>query len=324
MATIPSISMIPSGYKQNKVYSVLPTNGDGDLDFARTSVATRINENGLIEEMGTGVPRLDYSNGSCPSLLLEPQSTNLYLNSEIIVTQDVTTSATDYTVSFYGTGTITFTGSYSGSLVGSGASTRVVLTFTATSGTLTSTVSGSATQGQIEALGYATSYIKTEGSTVTRVADTASKSGLENQINSEEGVLYLEISSSVNGVTNKRITLSDGTNSNRISFGFSNTENEAIFIVSMGGVNAISTVNIGNQTDIRKIAISYKTQSILFYVNGVKVGNSNISFSGSGINKINFSNESNNSLFNFEGNVKDLRVYKKALTEEELQTLTTF
>ena len=77
MATIPSISMIPSGYKQNKVYSVLPTNGDGDLDFARTSVATRINENGLIEEMGTGVPRLDYSNGSCPSLLLEPQSTNL-------------------------------------------------------------------------------------------------------------------------------------------------------------------------------------------------------------------------------------------------------
>ena len=30
MAT-PSIAMIPSGYKAEKIYSVLPTDGDGDL-----------------------------------------------------------------------------------------------------------------------------------------------------------------------------------------------------------------------------------------------------------------------------------------------------
>lgn len=79
---IPSITMIPSGYKAEKVYSVLPTNGDGDFTFDRTTTATRVNKNGLIEQVSTDVPRLDYSDGSCPSLLLEPSSTNLALYSE--------------------------------------------------------------------------------------------------------------------------------------------------------------------------------------------------------------------------------------------------
>ena len=81
MAT-PSITMIPSGYKPEKVYSVLPTNGDGDLFFDRNTPATRVNKDGLIEQLGTDVPTLDYSNGSCPSLLLERYSLNLALYSE--------------------------------------------------------------------------------------------------------------------------------------------------------------------------------------------------------------------------------------------------
>ena len=50
MAT-PSLAMIPSGYKDGKVYSVLPTDGDGDFDFSRGSNATRVNKDGLIETM---------------------------------------------------------------------------------------------------------------------------------------------------------------------------------------------------------------------------------------------------------------------------------
>ena len=45
---IPSLAMIPSGYKDGKVYSVLPTNGE---DFDRGSNATRVNKDGLIETM---------------------------------------------------------------------------------------------------------------------------------------------------------------------------------------------------------------------------------------------------------------------------------
>ena len=48
---IPSLAMIPSGYKDGKVYSVLPTNGDGDFTFARGSNATRVNKDGLIEDV---------------------------------------------------------------------------------------------------------------------------------------------------------------------------------------------------------------------------------------------------------------------------------
>jgi hypothetical protein len=76
MSKTPSIAVIPSGYKASKVYSVLPTNGDADLDFIRNCEARRVNQNGLIETVGLNVPRLDYSDGGCPSLLLEPQRTN--------------------------------------------------------------------------------------------------------------------------------------------------------------------------------------------------------------------------------------------------------
>lgn len=77
-----SLLLVPSGYKSGVVYSQIPTNGDGDLTFTRASSATRVNSDGEIEVVGSGVPRLDYSQGSCPALLLEPQRTNLLLRSE--------------------------------------------------------------------------------------------------------------------------------------------------------------------------------------------------------------------------------------------------
>ena len=80
--TQPTLAMIPSGYKDGKIYSVLPTDGVGDFDFTRASTATRINKDGLIETVSNNVPRLDYTDGSCPSLLLEPQRTNLFPYSE--------------------------------------------------------------------------------------------------------------------------------------------------------------------------------------------------------------------------------------------------
>jgi hypothetical protein len=78
----PSLALIPSAYKSGKVSSVLPFGGTGDFTFTRASSATRVNESGLIELVATGVPRLDYTDGGCPSLLLEPQYTNLVTYSE--------------------------------------------------------------------------------------------------------------------------------------------------------------------------------------------------------------------------------------------------
>ncbi len=44
-----SLVMIPSGYKEDVVYSPIPTNGNGDLSFTRASNGTRVNSAGLVE-----------------------------------------------------------------------------------------------------------------------------------------------------------------------------------------------------------------------------------------------------------------------------------
>ena len=44
-----SLVMIPSGYKEDVVYSQIPTDGSGDLSFTRASNGTRINSSGLVE-----------------------------------------------------------------------------------------------------------------------------------------------------------------------------------------------------------------------------------------------------------------------------------
>jgi hypothetical protein len=41
--------MIPSGYKEDVVYSAVPTDGSGDLSFTRASNGTRVNSAGLVE-----------------------------------------------------------------------------------------------------------------------------------------------------------------------------------------------------------------------------------------------------------------------------------
>ena len=79
---IPSLALIPTGFKDGKLYSVLPESGAGDFDVVRGSGATRVNKDGLIEAMTGNEPRLDYTDGGCPSLLLEPQTTQLVTRSE--------------------------------------------------------------------------------------------------------------------------------------------------------------------------------------------------------------------------------------------------
>ena len=83
---IPKLALIPAT-QGTKLYSVLPSNGVGDFAFTRAGSATRINSQGLIETVASGVSRLNYPlidgvvNG-CPSHLLEPQRINLLKYSE--------------------------------------------------------------------------------------------------------------------------------------------------------------------------------------------------------------------------------------------------
>jgi len=117
---------------------------------------------------------VDYDPGThvAKGLQVEPNATNLLLNSTTLSTQNVTVTAVAHTLSFYGTGTVTLSGvSSAGPLTGSSATTLVTLGFTPTAGTLTLTVSGTVSYAQLETGAVATSRIPTFGATVTRNGD---------------------------------------------------------------------------------------------------------------------------------------------------------
>jgi hypothetical protein len=44
-----SLIVTPNGYKEGKLYSVIPSDGSGDFTFTRATTATRVNSDGLVE-----------------------------------------------------------------------------------------------------------------------------------------------------------------------------------------------------------------------------------------------------------------------------------
>jgi len=100
MALFDNASLVttPNGYKAGTLYSIKPTSGAGDMTVVRATTATRVNSAGLIESVANNVPRLDYSNGTCPSILVEPQRTNVVLYSEQFDNAAWTASASNATV----------------------------------------------------------------------------------------------------------------------------------------------------------------------------------------------------------------------------------
>ena len=315
-----SILLTPTAYDNGSMLSIKPTNGDGDFTFSRNGNGSRVNSSGIIVTEGANLPRINYENG-CGSWLLEPQSTNIYLNSETLSTQNNTTLASTYTVSFYGTGTITFSGTHTGSLVGTSLTDRVSATFTATAGTLTSTVTGTVTKGQLEQQSYATSYIPTLGASSTRLQDLASGSGNSTLINSTEGVLYAEIAALANSVPTQRLALSSGNNTNRIYLQFSTTLNRIfVSVVSSSSIVVEMGHTLSNITNFNKIAVKYKQDDFALWINGVEVATDTSGATPLGLSELAF--DDGNGSLPFYGKTKALAVFPY-LTDAELTLLTT-
>ena len=74
---------IPVGYSDGFLYNIKPVDNTLAFRFDRASSATRVNEKGLIKTVAIDKPRIDYTDSlTSPSLLLEPQRTNLITYSE--------------------------------------------------------------------------------------------------------------------------------------------------------------------------------------------------------------------------------------------------
>ena len=353
--------------------------------------------------MTANVPRLDYSGGGCPKLLLEPQRTNLvtfseqfnnadwgksnaiitandtaspdgYTNADKItdnannnqhrVTQNISvTSGTSYTASIFvknddkGDFTINFTST-------GFPSTKIVFNLingTITSGTGTiedygngwyrisataaANITGSGTIGfnlgdggayvgtgesvfiwgaQIEAGSYVSSYINTLSAASTRGQDACSKTGISSLINSEEGVLYAEISALESTVSQEvAFSISDGVN-NRLLVRFK-TDGKIGFIAFTNGfgIRASGETGVLNQSVNRKIALKYKENDYALWVNGIEVvvDTTSTTFSSNTLTKLSFE-QGNNSNY-FYGNVQNLMIFPSALSDTELADLTT-
>jgi hypothetical protein len=64
------------------------------FDFTRASSGTVVNQSGLIETVGSGIPRIDFLGNTKGALLLEPSRTNSLLQSNQFDTTWGTSSAT--------------------------------------------------------------------------------------------------------------------------------------------------------------------------------------------------------------------------------------
>ena len=175
--------------------------------------------------------------------------------------------------------------------------------------------------GQSEEDSYATSYIPTSGSTVTRNQDQFTRDGIGSLINSTEGVLFVEVATLVNSGSFRAISLNDGSESNRAMIRYESTENNMYFFIISGGVvQAETLIVLSDSTDFNKLAISWKLNEVKSFINGVQSGVTDTSATPpTGLNTLSFNDGNNNEFF---GKVKQLQVYKTALTDEQLIQLT--
>ena len=180
---------------------------------------------------------------------------------------------------------------------------------------------------QLEQNSFATSYIPTNGSTVTRLADAAFGAGSSDLINSTEGVLYAEIAALANENLQRILSISDGTHNNCVKLGFLNSATDyRIFAdVRLASVNqAFLTFNFGAVAPtFKKCAIKYKQNDFALWIDGVEVATdtSGNTFPSDTLNKLSF--DRGDGAQDFFSKTKCVAVFKEALTDAELTCLTT-
>ena len=368
------------GYNsENNNFKPLP------FDFSRASSATRVNKDGLIETVGGGEPRIDFKDDSKGALLLEPQRTNLFLNSEPTSNEGASggityesfnwflgfsncikfgddsslrfrygatvSATTQYTISAFVimddlseplVGVSSVTGDFAfvcGGVTGGVANENIYygnniyrVSTTLTSGTNANNsgiikYTSQSSKGfrvvglQIEQGSYATSYIPTQGSAVTRLADTCDNGANEQVINSTEGVLYFEALFGQQESTSRYISINDESSSNRVLIGVSGGTNILRGFVFSGSVQQAQIIDTVDLSETLKLAISYKQNEIKFFKNGFQVSSTVTSaITPVGLSVLDFDDSMN---AKFYGNVKEIKLYNTALTDAELQALTT-
>ena len=178
---------------------------------------------------------------------------------------------------------------------------------------------------QIEGLSsYASSYIPTQGSAVTRVAETASGSGNSEVFNDSEGVLFADISALVgSGGGTRRIEVSNGVSATQyVRLQIANGDGSLYAILNNGSQQFLFNETSFNATLPNKISLKYKQNDFSLFLNGFEVGSSNVgnTFANGVLTQVNFSSTASE----FYGKTKEIGYYDEILTDLELETLTSY
>ena len=207
---------------------------------------------------------------------------------------------------------------------------RLVMLPTPTTITNNPSYTGDGTSGiyiwgaQLEQGSYATSYIPTQGSVVTRDADICSQTTPSGIIGQTEGTMFFEINfANTSGVAGAW-SISDGSSANRITMNTTNFSSTQFSLSIAQNYNSSSTklasTNV-TYSDNHKVAIKYSATTLKLFVDGQLVDS--VSTDGFG----------NYTKFYIGGNQVgaggDARkfiqatLYNTALTDKELQELTS-
>lgn len=367
-------------------------------DYIETTTAAV--EGGITDN----VPRLDYTDSSCPALLLEPQRTNLikfseyfeasewtYYNSTISsnnstspdgfenatrwtstasgtflteslfvsdpsnfsvfvkyvdhpyillysgasggysaafdiqnnITGTLGTGTSNAKIESYGNGWYRISCTFSGASAGSSARIGFANSLTSTWGDLNLSAAGDVLiyGTQFEAGSYATSYIPTYGTSVTRNQDTCLGAGDANTFNSTEGVLYWEGSFDSTSTIAGAIALIGG-GSNRVQLYNSGTSLVALIQVNGSVIWSQSTSGTIDITSNHKYAVKWALNDFALWIDGVEfaVNSSGATFSDSALTELRFSDFGASYLY---AKTNQVLTFNTALSDTELADLTT-
>jgi hypothetical protein len=203
---------------------------------------------------------------------------------------------------------------------GNGISTALIETSGATrlptfTGTTTDVLYGWGAQTETGSI--ATSYNPTTTASATRNAEVISLSGaVSGCIGQTEGTLYTEIDYRQLADPRRLFGVSNGTATSRLAF----TVSGNTFRIVKDATTALLPTAVVS-TGIHKMAVAYNASEIVFYFDGVPVGTSATSGSGTYF-QINLGSTETNTAF-YGGLIRSAAIYTTKLTNAELAALTT-
>ena len=238
----------------------------------------------------------------------------LTTSTSIFVDFNLTTQTITSTV---GTGTITNYGNgwYRVTATGTSATTPEVAqyVFTNTAGQFVYFYGPQFEQGA-----YATSYVKTEATAVTRLADAASKTGITSLIGQTEGTLFVNAEFTQTG-SGRFLSINNGTSLNRVLLVRNSTNTTSLIVTTSSVTQAI--INTGILANgSHKFAVSYANNNFTLYVDGALIG-TDTSGTVPACSVLDVGNENNANFFG--DSISQVLLFKTALTPAQLAELTT-